>query len=416
MKKLIFIIFLYPFVSFSQWTYFTPESAGSLGSLIVTSKNNYYYKALNKYKGINTLYFTNNGGKLWQEREGVNNPVFINDSVGFGDLFYKKRGFANLIKLGRTMDYAYSWPDSFNIMPDSSFFAETTTNKNDVIITFPEQLNSTCLVTDNGTRIIKVCDKSLFKIHFINDTIGYGLDKNNFSIYKTSNGGHNWFLINKFTGTYGWSAFQFTSENIGYALLQYPNIILKTTNGGISWDTLPKLLDVKSIMDIDFINDSIGFAFCHSIINDDFKFTLDGGKTWKRLCQRPPIGGIMKILTDQDSIYFFFWAEGAGYSSLYKGSFAFKDILAGMSEKPIINKNKYISYPNPSDGLITVKCEGELPCIGRLELMNLQGQVLYNQNIYKPENVIDISTFSKGIFIVKVLDEMGVWVSKVVKE
>ncbi|HPD66352.1 MAG TPA: hypothetical protein PL113_12850, partial [Bacteroidia bacterium] len=119
MKKLILIIFLYPFVSFSQWINFAPGSAGSMGSLIIVAKNIYYYRAWNNVKAINTLYFTKDGGKTWIEKTNVWHPAFINDSTGFGDLFFKKRGFWNIIKLGRTFDYASTWPDSFNIMPDS---------------------------------------------------------------------------------------------------------------------------------------------------------------------------------------------------------------------------------------------------------------------------------------------------------
>jgi len=53
--------------------------------------------------------------------------------------------------------------------------------------------------------------------------------------------------------------------------------------------------------------------------------------------------------------------------------------------------------------------------MSKMEIINLQGQYLLKQDLKEPENIIDISTLAKGIYFVKVVDEKGVWVGKVVK-
>jgi|GEM_PF-3091439 len=419
MKKLILIIFLYPFVSFSQWINFAPESAGTSGSeLVVINKNLYYYNSYNLTAGRHTLYFTDNGGKSWVYSIASSKFIFVNDSIGFQRTIIKKAQYKYTDYLKRTFDYGKTWPDSFIILPDTVIIDKLYSKALDVFINISSTNNqSTKIVTKLGENIYDVINKSLYFIHFINDSIGYGLDKKDFGIYKTTNGGTSWNLINTISGNWPWSAFQFTSEDTAYALLQNSNMILKSTNGGMSWDTL-KVKD--ALYDFKFISNKIGFALGYELpdyLNRAY-FTLDGGISWKRLGNEITSKNIRKLdlVYDNDSIYFFFSFPGGGVTNLYKGSFAFKDILIGIPEKTEVIKSNYTCYPNPTADIITLRCEGEIPCMGKMYIISLQGQTLLSQNIQNQENEMDISHLARGVYFVKVVDEKGVWVSKVVKE
>jgi PKD repeat protein len=65
-------------------------------------------------------------------------------------------------------------------------------------------------------------------------------------------------------------------------------------------------------------------------------------------------------------------------------------------------------YPNPSSGKIKVQAEG----IERIEIMDIQGKQIYTGK----ENEVDLSTQPKGIYIIKVTNNKGVAVEKIVLE
>jgi hypothetical protein len=72
-------------------------------------------------------------------------------------------------------------------------------------------------------------------------------------------------------------------------------------------------------------------------------------------------------------------------------------------------------YPNPSSDIITVytkRFKGDMD----VSIYDILGQLRLQKNIGKNKEDIDISGFSKGIYMVRVLSRNKYWVRKIVKD
>jgi PKD repeat protein len=71
-------------------------------------------------------------------------------------------------------------------------------------------------------------------------------------------------------------------------------------------------------------------------------------------------------------------------------------------------------YPNPAHNQITVQNATGFDNIN-VEISNLQGQILYQYNLFKPKEKINISSFEKGIYLIKVYTPVSSITKKIVK-
>jgi hypothetical protein len=75
-------------------------------------------------------------------------------------------------------------------------------------------------------------------------------------------------------------------------------------------------------------------------------------------------------------------------------------------------------YPNPSNGKFTVNLEGLQQSNCKLTICNLVGQEIYT-TIFKEQQTksdIDLSDFSKGLYIVKINDGKNIYTQKIITE
>ncbi|MAY23073.1 MAG: hypothetical protein CMC74_09860 [Flavobacteriaceae bacterium] len=70
-------------------------------------------------------------------------------------------------------------------------------------------------------------------------------------------------------------------------------------------------------------------------------------------------------------------------------------------------------YPNPTDGIVTVKFTSE---ITSLRLSNLLGQEMLSQNVNRTETQLDLSSLSKGIYLLTIQVEGITRTVKVIKD
>ena len=80
-----------------------------------------------------------------------------------------------------------------------------------------------------------------------------------------------------------------------------------------------------------------------------------------------------------------------------------------------VDKNSSISiFPNPTNGKITVRGEG----INKLVVMNIQGQIIneYKNNQKLNDIIIDLSSNSYGVYLIKIITKNGTLLEKVVLE
>jgi Secretion system C-terminal sorting domain/FG-GAP repeat len=69
-------------------------------------------------------------------------------------------------------------------------------------------------------------------------------------------------------------------------------------------------------------------------------------------------------------------------------------------------------YPNPTKGKITIECEG----MEKVEVIDITGKIVYELTISTDVLDIDITTFSKGVYFVKVSSQDAVAVERIVLE
>lgn len=87
--------------------------------------------------------------------------------------------------------------------------------------------------------------------------------------------------------------------------------------------------------------------------------------------------------------------------------------LVGIPE--IARAGDLLVYPNPSQGQLTIKTSPEAGS-SLISVCDLGGRQLIPVQMTEPEMVIDISTLPRGVYVVRVWDERGVFVEKLIKQ
>lgn len=73
-----------------------------------------------------------------------------------------------------------------------------------------------------------------------------------------------------------------------------------------------------------------------------------------------------------------------------------------------------MEFPNPTSYFIILKMSGEIQN-SIVEILNIQGKVMKSYSMQQNQNRLDISSFSSGIYIVRVYSEQNHIVKKFVK-
>jgi len=84
--------------------------------------------------------------------------------------------------------------------------------------------------------------------------------------------------------------------------------------------------------------------------------------------------------------------------------------VAGINE--LSNAVNISVFPNPTSASITIVASKR----SEIEILNLEGQVMTNVNTNERPIIIDVSSFARGLYFVKVTNEHGAFVEKFVKE
>lgn len=79
-------------------------------------------------------------------------------------------------------------------------------------------------------------------------------------------------------------------------------------------------------------------------------------------------------------------------------------------------KNEVSISPNPSNGLFNLQIEGNLNRYSFIEVVDVNGKRVYNSPIQSSSNTIDLSSFAKGIYFVRVQGCYEVLTFKVISQ
>jgi len=258
-----------------------------------------------------------------------------------------------------------------------------------------------------------------WQIDFPSSDVGYIIE--GLGIYKTINGGTDWsynvisaFDILNDTSYYNVS---FVNDTLGFIagftsvfappVLTNYGVIAKTVDGGLSWST-QVFPSVGQFFSIYFVNENVGYATGNGVVLT----TTDGGITWG--FQKSDSGSlpanIMSVhCTNDSNCYMVSKFPGAIYKTTDGGG------PVGISESKAIIQNELIIYPNPTTGQISFS--GMIAEPTKITLYNALG-VLVNEvelkGLDKP--VIDISTFSNGLYLIQLECEQTTVRAMVIKQ
>ncbi len=118
-------------------------------------------------------------------------------------------------------------------------------------------------------------------LDFITDSIGFAANWNN--IFKTTNGGVKWVLLNNISTPGNFDRFRylhFFSADTGIAISQSPIKVYKTYNGGTNWQEIPlNILFIDEVYDVFNIGQTI-YMSTNGAYGKKVLRSLDEGESW----------------------------------------------------------------------------------------------------------------------------------------
>ncbi len=133
-------------------------------------------------------------------------------------------------------------------------------------------------------------NEEFWHVNFVSENIGWA--SSNYKIYKTTDGGNNWF-VQKDSYPERIIKFQFLNEYTGWYMGTYTGMetnIHKTIDGGNTWNLMDSIIDTY-LQDIKFIDGNVGWCVGEGGIPGywipaAFR-TTDGGTSWEYISVSP---------------------------------------------------------------------------------------------------------------------------------
>ena len=153
---------------------------------------------------------------------------------------------------------------------------------------------------------------SIWNIYFFNDTLGWAVAGDFWKegiVLKTTDQGNHW-QQNFLSTMNSLRAIKMLNASVGFIVGGHPSKIWKTENGGNNWYLIfqdPPGISVEYLNDIAFLNDSIGFAVGSKLLK-----TSDGGEHWEELTL--PIVIYYSVATYNNKCWII--AQGFNYSHI----------------------------------------------------------------------------------------------------
>jgi photosystem II stability/assembly factor-like uncharacterized protein len=390
---------------FSQWTAQTSGTTLGLESVFFTDLNTGYIVGQS-----GTIVKTTNGGLNWTEQASpTSNNLF---SVCFTD--------ANT---GYAVGQSGTIIKTTNAGVDWSLQTSGTTDHYLLSVNFP--------TSNKGF------------------TCGFGwlYGQWQYIILKTLNGGNNWTVIYG-GGYYRFYSVYFIDSNNGY-IAGSDGRIMKTTNGGASWSDHSPSYEMN-LQDIRFLDVNNGYAVGRKEVGSNLNSliikTTDGGSNWSEYTINNnkilssvalpdantayTVGepGLILKTTNAGTNWFeqtsntteyltevYFVNTNLGYAVGANGTIL-KTVNGGGSISEFqMSELAYTLFPIPSNNKITINNNGDLQKETVVNIFDIHGKlILSNSFKYQNSMDIDVSSFAKGVYMVKIQTEEGFAVKKLV--
>lgn len=178
----------------------------------------------------------------------------------------------------------------------------------------------------------------------------------------------------------------------------YSDGMYKSTDYGETWNVSEYWLLTTDIL-INTLNPNSVYAASSYY---GLKRTINGGISWETI--NDGLG---------DSTVYCLAQSPADTTLLYAGTSSGVYVLGFLNEvMETSNKNHINIYPNPAKDNILI--EGLQT--GKIEIMDINGKVLKNDNIFDTKTSINISKLSSGVYSIRIITNNGIIIKKLVKE
>lgn len=403
------------FPSIGEMSFITPQTGVATSTLppILGNQN---------FRG-GTLILTVDSGRTWSTQ-------IVEDSIAFTDVKYLDSNLiiatgaeafrdTTLAKQGaiaRSLDGGLTWSINYfsmklsniAVLNDSTIMVAANDAKN------PIQYSNFMISSNHGVSWTVLPSnypgERITDLLFVNDSTGFASCIPG-GILKTVNQGVSWdslvignnqtFYIENLSSPDSINLFFNGDESQWQVVYRSPDL-------GITWTRIGQFQNVQFLAKAEFITDSIGFYVGSYIIK-----TYDQGASWIYTgvngTSHTPFCTTIQFF-DQDLIYL-----GGWNSFLRTKNGGDSTLLTGVTENANTT-NKYMLYPNPTEGVVNItNAEG----LEQVEVYDLRGKLLQNfvtLNESGSVNKIDLTNFEAGTYFLKLIMKNGeVFTKKVVK-
>lgn len=92
----------------------------------------------------------------------------------------------------------------------------------------------------------------------------------------------------------------------------------------------------------------------------------------------------------------------------------YEDSTLGVQD--IFNTGKFSMYPNPTFDNVSIDIKALKGDTAEIEILNYAGKTIYSEFVQKGNNTFDLSSFSSGLYVIKVSDGYETYTSKLIKK
>ena len=378
--NIVFLVLLSFSTISAQWTQKTSGVNDNLTAVHFPTSNIGYVV------GSGTILKSIDAGETW-------NTIYSNPSIYLKSIYFinESIGFAVGSSILKTTDGGSSWNE-----------INSTSNNIRKIIFITNQIGF--LISTSG--IYKTIDGgnnwnlksplNCSSICFPSENVGYAYGINSF--IKTNDGGETWLLLNSNpnpNNASNASGMYFTTENKGFFGGFYYSVFTKTIDGGSNWNCITTDCFTNSgngIQSIYFPSINIGYAVGKGPNNVLIQKTIDGGDSW--ITQNVNVSWLSDVYFTNDSVGYVVGSEGKIFKTENGGNLS----IQSQTFKPLK------IYPNPTINRLNIEVDENFIFPLNFQLNTILDENLTNIELNSISSSIDLSKFSKGIYVYKILN------------
>jgi len=257
--------------------------------------------------------------------------------------------------------------------------------------------------TINGGNnwVLMISGKNLSSVFFTDVNTGYVVGDTGV-ILKTTDAGTNWLALSSGT-TQCLRSVSFINQNTGIAVGD-SGTILKTTDGGANWTLQTVTGGYPYLYSVCFADSNTAYVVgCYPFGIPFLCKTTDCGISWQTIT--------IAVAYQHLRLGVFFPTTDIGFAVGSNAS------IFKYSSSNNVQENKGTTeiniYPNPAKDNITIESNSNIK--QKMEIVNLLGQTVYTGFI-SSKACIDIASFTKGIYILKLSTDKEMLVQKFIKK